>query len=273
MATTEEIALLSDNRIIGNLNLDQSKVVFEGVHNILITPAAPQEKRGVVLSNSVVKFCGNNSLVFLSNSDCQYFVDISLYNNSFCYIGADNYFSSKLMLQCSEQCNILIGDDCMFSSGVWIRTSDVHLIYDVESRTRINNSKSVFIGDHVWIGQDAKLWKGSRVGSGAILGAGAFTSGKAIPSNTLWGGTPARQIRSGVTFISRISTHRFAGSVTEESQVCPEDHLVVYQFAENETKDFSELEKTFQSCGTMGNRVAFLQGLSEDNAKNRFFIG
>ena len=49
-----------------------------------------------------------------------------------------------------------------------IRTADPHIIYDIH-RKRINPSKSVFIGDHVWCGQNVLLLKGCRVGSGVSV--------------------------------------------------------------------------------------------------------
>ena len=74
--------------------------------------------------------------------------------------------------------NIIIGDNCMISFGSWIRNTDPHLVYDSSTYCRINPSKSVLIGDHVWIGQSCIILKGTVVGSGAILGAGSVVSGK-----------------------------------------------------------------------------------------------
>lgn len=273
VTSTAEIAKLRENQIIGKVDFDKSKIVFNGKHNILMTTPDSQRRESVALLDTVISFNGNNSVVFLGDSDSFYQINLSLYHNSFCYFGADNYFNGMLTMICSEQCNIIIGDDCMFSSGIWIRTSDVHMIYDIDSLKRINNSKSVFIGDHVWVGQDAKLWKGTRVGSGAIIGADAFTAGKRIPSNTIWGGNPAKLIRSGVSFISRSGTHAFTTFETEALQECPEHHMAVYNFDESETEDFDAIESGFRKCDTMNKRVEYLDGIRMKKAKNRFYIG
>ena len=71
----------------------------------------------------------------------------------------------------------------MFSVGIWLRISDPHLIYDSFTHTRINPTKSIYIGDHVWVGQDVLILKDSYVGSGSILAARTVLSSKIVPSN------------------------------------------------------------------------------------------
>ena len=63
----------------------------------------------------------------------------------------------------SEQKHLFIGNDCLLSFGIWVRNADPHLIYDVESHKRVNPTKSIYIGDHVWIGQSAMILKGRKV--------------------------------------------------------------------------------------------------------------
>lgn len=75
------------------------------------------------------------------------------------YIGKNNYFNGKLNLILSERKHIVIGDDGLFSFGIWLRTADPHLIYSCETHERINPSKNILIGDHVWIGQGSLVLK------------------------------------------------------------------------------------------------------------------
>ena len=266
-----DVSELKDNQIIGDIELRQSKVVFNGKGNILIAPPSSVESTGVILENSTISFNQSNSVTFLDSSKDKYFINLSLFNNCFCYIGENNYFNGILTMQCSEHSNIIIGDSCMFSSGIWIRTSDVHLIYDVETHQRVNYSKSVFIGDHVWIGQDAKLWKGTKIGSGSILGADSFTTGKTIPSNTAWGGNPAKQIRDGVFFVRAISVHAFTVVETKASREYPYDEGV-FKFDENETIDFTDFERAITTYTQAEERAVFLHEFSKSKWKNRFYI-
>ena len=63
-----------------------------------------------------------------------------------------------------EQKNIFIGEGGMFSFNVVIRNTDYHPIYAIKDGRRINFGKSVFIGDHVWLG----LTNSSAIGSPAM---------------------------------------------------------------------------------------------------------
>ena len=122
-------------------------------------------------------------------------MNVHAYSNTCIYIGRDNYFNGRATLIASERKNIIIGDDGLFSFGIYVRTADPHLLYSGETKERINESKSVLMGDHVWIGQGALLLKGSSIGSGSVIGGGAVVSGKAIPSNTVAAGNPAKVIK------------------------------------------------------------------------------
>ena len=62
-------------------------------------------------------------------------------------------------------------------------------------------SKSIVIGDHVWIGQNSLILKGTYVGSGAIIGANSVVSGKKIGSNSIWAGNPVKELRKGIYWL------------------------------------------------------------------------
>lgn len=191
---------LADNHVIVNAGRSEmkngAKVTFIGKNNILYV------EDGVCLIRSSIKFCGNNSVMCLSRSRHPYIISTDVYNNSTIYIGENCYFNGQLHVIASEQQNIVIGGDCLFSFGIFIRTADPHLIYDSATKRKINPSASVFIGDHVWIGQSALLLKGTQIGSGSIIGGASCVAGKRIPSNVSAAGNPARVVRENVFFLS-----------------------------------------------------------------------
>lgn len=53
--------------------------------------------------------------------------------------------------------------------------------------------KPITIGDNVFVGARTIILPGTEIGNDVIIGAGAVVKGK-IPSNTVWGGAPARQL-------------------------------------------------------------------------------
>lgn len=190
---------VTQNKVIVNVEkstMVNSKIRWEGKDNILFI------EDGACIKGSVITFSGNNSVVYLSASKFAYFVTINIFSNSVVFIGKNNYFNPvhPLVIIAAEQQNVIMGKEGLYSLGIYIRTTDPHLIYDNHSKKRLNYSKSVLIGDHVWAGQNALLFKGTQVGSGAIIGGGSVLAGKRIPSNVVVGGNPAKIIRENVFF-------------------------------------------------------------------------
>jgi len=82
----------------------------------------------------------------------------------------------------------LIGPDCYFVDSNHSTNKEEILVSE-----RIN-SKSIVIGENVWIGRGVTILSGVNVGDHAIIGAGAVVSND-IPSETIAVGIPAKVIR------------------------------------------------------------------------------
>ena len=101
-------------------------------------------------------------------------------------------------INCQENNKTIeIGNDCMLSNNIIIRTSDSHPVYDITSGVRINPAKEVKIGEHVWIAPNTKIMKGAEIGNGCIIGSDTTVS-KSTPANTLVVGRPARVVKENV---------------------------------------------------------------------------
>ena len=196
------------NRIILNhhdRDLIKTKIFFgKNCHNNTLVL-----DKHVTLNNSIIEFKGSNSIIYIDESKKNYKFIIIIYNQSFLYIGKNCYFNdfnnSKTVFLIYEHQNIIIGNGCIVSYGVTFRNSDGHLIYDIDTCKRINKSKSIIIGDHVWIGQNCLILKGTLVGSGSIIGANSVVSGKKIQSNSIWAGNPVREVKRGIYWLSASS--------------------------------------------------------------------
>jgi acetyltransferase-like isoleucine patch superfamily enzyme len=114
-------------------------------------------------------------------------------------IGKNTTFQSVYIL-CQESCNVEIGEWCMFSRDIEIRTTDAHSVVDVKTRQRINKPTSVKIGNHVWVGVGSLISKGSQIPNDSIVGAYSFVNKKFTEENVLIAGTPAKIVRHGVTW-------------------------------------------------------------------------
>ncbi len=90
--------------------------------------------------------------------------------------------------------SIQIGDDFLFSWGIWLRTADSHGLIDLDSGDVVNPSRSIVIGPHVWLGQDVMVMAGGRIGGGAVVGARSIVT-KSLRSCCVAVGAPAKAVR------------------------------------------------------------------------------
>lgn len=113
-------------------------------------------------------------------------------------IGSGSTFTLRCHINAQEHDNrIVIGEDCMFSNNIIVRTSDSHPIYDLDGDRRLNPARSIRIGDHVWIAPKSIIMKGSDIGSGSIVGSDTMTS-RAYPENVLIVGHPGRVVKERI---------------------------------------------------------------------------
>jgi acetyltransferase-like isoleucine patch superfamily enzyme len=260
----EELKQLERNMFLGELpELINSKIVFSGVDNIFIC------EKGVTLKNSTIEFKANNSIIYLSSSHFPYLVTIVTHSHSTCYIGKNNYINDTLILVLSEEKNIMIGHDCCISLGIWMRNADPHLVFSEKDNGRINHSRSIYIGDHVWLGQNSMILKGSTIHSGSIIGAMSLVAGKKVPSNACWGGNPVVKIKDEI-FWSEECVHHWTETMTQEHSHCHHD---LYRFEKSgQIIDIDKFEQQLHSAPKATDRVKFLlNSLLKNNDKNRFY--
>lgn len=96
-----------------------------------------------------------------------------------------------------EGSKILIGEDCMLSHGIQIRSTDSHSIVDLDG-VRINPAKNVVIGSHCWIGLQSILLKGTVLEPHCVVGAGAVCSKRYGKANCILAGNPAKIVRENI---------------------------------------------------------------------------
>lgn len=110
------------------------------------------------------------------------------------YLGKNTYINGG-MIYASPNANIVIGEDCLLSYEVHLRT-DMHRyeLMDIPINAQGHYERDIVIGDDVWIGYGAQVMAGVTIGSHSIVGAGAVVT-KDVPEGVVVGGVPARIIK------------------------------------------------------------------------------
>lgn len=102
-------------------------------------------------------------------------------------IGANSNIPSDVVI--GE--NVMMGQDVlMFTSNH--RTDSIEIPMGAQGMTE---SKTIVIGNDVWIGARVTILPGVHIGNGCVIGAGAVVT-KDVPDYQIWGGNPARFLKS-----------------------------------------------------------------------------
>ena len=154
-------------------------------------------KSGVFLRNLKITVKGKgNELIIHENTIMSGVIEL-FGNNNRIEVGKDSRLTGA-HLYAHNGNQILIGEGCLFSSLIDIRTTDSHEIYNSKGE-RINPDRDVIIHDRVWLGRDVTVLKGSEIESDSIVGSKSLVTGF-IPKNTISGGIPAKVLKTGTSW-------------------------------------------------------------------------
>lgn len=194
----KELAAYSDDR--GN------RIEYDGppVPNVAIKFSG-QNNRLVVASDArlmalSIDFDCNEGLAEIGGSSGPRFAAaIRVGDKAVVRIGKNVSATTKVAMSAAEGAAITIGDDVMFASDVQVRCDDGHPIFDVRTGKRINVSRSINIGHHVWLGLRSAVLGGVTIGSGSVIGLGSIVT-KDLPNNVIAVGIPAKVVRRDIAW-------------------------------------------------------------------------
>lgn len=116
------------------------------------------------------------------------------------HVKEDTQISGKTELATMEGTKIEVGRDCLFSANITLRAGDSHSVVDAETGKRINKSRNITIGEHVWIGNSVIITKGAQIGPHSVIATGSVVTGKTFPDNCAIGGNPAKVVKEGISW-------------------------------------------------------------------------
>lgn len=254
-----------DNEIIGKVTYKNAKIEFKGNHNIFIC------KDELTLKDCNIRFTGSNSVIYIDKNNYPISINMRVGNDSVIYIGKKCYTNKTSHIYATERKNVIIGDEILLSFDSYFRTADPHIIYDCNTKERINFSKSILVGDKVWIGQQSLLLKGTIIGSGSIIGGHSVVSNKIIKSNSLYAGNPAKKIREQVFYASPQSTHDLNEEEEMNTRVYHGDSHYIYE-KDEDTISLKTIDEQLQKMKTTKEKIDYIEKYIVNNSsKNRFY--
>jgi len=157
--------------------------------------------KGAVLSNMMIYMRGNNHKLKIGE-DCHFKGGSVWFEDKNCRIeiGEKTTIESAHLAVTEPDRKIIIGDDCMFSNAIELRTGDSHSIIDNHTKKRINPAQDIIIGNHVWIGAHSIILKGVTVSDNSIIGTNSLVTGN-IPGNSISAGIPAKVVKTDVDWV------------------------------------------------------------------------
>lgn len=108
-------------------------------------------------------------------------------------IGNNNYFGRNVHISS----NLIIKNNVLIASNVSFVGGD-HKIEGIDCLIRESGRdhfKTSVISDNVWIGHGSIIMHGVSISEGAVIAAGSVLT-KNVNNNEIWGGNPAKLIRT-----------------------------------------------------------------------------
>ena len=179
--------------------LKRCKIIVKGKNNsIYFFPLGKN-----YLEKCNIKIYGDDNSVLISGShNSLILTEIWMEDNeNKVSFGNKTVISGATHLALTEGSDLSFGDGCLLSSDVTFRTGDSHSILSIEGDKRINPSKSIYIGNRVWIGNKTIVLKGSRIQDDSVVATGSVVTKEFNDTNVIIAGNPAVIIKNNVKWI------------------------------------------------------------------------
>ena len=170
------------------------RIEFTGSGNTLVV--APQIRPGRL---NIMFDCDNGTMRMAGCRFGTFSGFIRIGQDSTVSLGENVTTTNLCVISAVEGTSVVIGNDVMLASENELRADDGHAIFDVESGLRVNWSRDITVGNHVWLAKRAVLLGGADVGDGSVVGFASLVTGR-IPNNCVAVGSPARVVRRDIAW-------------------------------------------------------------------------
>jgi acetyltransferase-like isoleucine patch superfamily enzyme len=194
-----------DNFIIidEKIKFKNSTINIKGKNNIIKINSSIH-----IITNLIINLFGDNNTIVISETNKK-ISNLHIYSlrggNTNLFIDK-NFGCSGIDIKMNDGYeNVFIGEDCLFSHGISIRTSDGHSIVDLNTGHAINVPLDVYIGSHVWIGEDVRILKGTYIPNNSVIGGYSVVTKKFADTdeNSIIAGIPAKIVKKNINWDRR----------------------------------------------------------------------
>lgn len=203
-----------ENNVIQHVGATLKRVEFNilGNNNIIVI------HQGAFLNNVSFNLYGDNHRIILGKNS-RFNERGSIWaedRDCTISIGQDTTFEGAHLSATEPGSKLTIGEDCMFSYDIDLRTGDSHSILTQPDGERVNYAKNITFGNHIWVASHCIFTKGVNIPSGSIVGTGSLVNGVFKQENVLIAGRPARVLKQNVDWLRhRIYQERKVSLITE----------------------------------------------------------
>lgn len=181
------------NSIIGQATSKGRLTIFFGAKNCRI-----EIEEGVILKDVNITMQADGGTVILRR-DTELRGRVRTGLNSTIVVGSRLTPTGSMNISAAEGTSVTIGNDCMFAVDIDIRSDDAHPIFSRSTGQRLNQSRSVTIGNHVWLGPHVAVLSGASIGNGSVIGYRSVVKG-VIPEHSIAVGIPAKVTKSDIVW-------------------------------------------------------------------------
>lgn len=122
-------------------------------------------------------------------------INVRFYGEGDIIGGIESYVGHNTAIQVSKGHFVKIGRRTRISHNVRMYTSSTKTGQDFTDRPLKSFFGNIEIGDGVWIGANTVILPGVTIGNNVAIGANSVVT-KDVPSNTVYGGVPAKFIKN-----------------------------------------------------------------------------
>lgn len=180
----------------GDIHEQNIDIRFKGSNNKLIISDTAD------IRDLLITFAGDNGTIEIgptAKKRAGLRFELRCGHESRIWIGENVGCAGRVFISAVEGVSVTIGADVMFARNIEVRGDDTHPIFDVRTEKRVNPSKSIVVGEHVWIAKHAVVMGGASIGNGSVIGFRSIVT-SAIPNNCVAVGAPARVVRRNIAW-------------------------------------------------------------------------